>query len=359
MPETVSYVCPCCGGKIEWNGGTGKMKCPFCDTEFETETLEDFAGALQAQPEENMEWEDTAGQTWDGEEDSVSTYRCQACGGVLMTDAATAASKCPFCDSPVILTDRLSGERKPDLVIPFGVDKEGAKAALQKHLEKKFLLPKVFREENHLDDIKGVYVPVWLFDAQANAYIRFHATKTRSWTDSRYSYTETTHYSVIRGGTLEFENVPVDGSSKMDDTLMEAIEPFDAGKGVDFETAYLSGYLADRYDVSAEETVRRANERIRQSTLDEFQKTVQGYSGVVKESDSLELRDGRTRYALYPVWLLNTTWKDKSFTFAMNGQTGKFVGNLPVDRGKAALLFAAVTLVVTLLTYLVGALLMG
>ena len=174
---------------------------------------------------------------------------------------------------------------------------------------------------------------MWLFDTDANAHVRYKATRTRVWSDSQYRYTETSHFAVTRAGGIGFENVPVDGSTKMDDTLMESIEPFDIKGAVDFQTAYLSGYLADKYDVDAQASIGRANERIKRSTEEAFASTVQGYTSVVPVSSNIKLQNGRARYALYPVWILNTKWNDQNFTFAINGQTGKIAGDLPMDKG--------------------------
>ena len=227
---------------------------------------------------------------------------------------------------------QFSGSLKPDYVIPFKIDKKAAKAALKKHYEGKRLLPKVFKDENHIDEIKGIYVPVWLFDADADANIRYKVTKVRVWSDQNYDYTETRFYAVSRGGKIGFERVPVDGSSKMDDTLMESIEPFNFSEAVNFQTAYLAGYLADKYDVDSEQSIGRANERIKKSTENEFAATVQGYATVTPEATSIRLQNGKAKYALYPVWLLNTTWNGEKYVFVMNGQTGKFAGDLPLDK---------------------------
>ena len=228
---------------------------------------------------------------------------------------------------------QLSGDLRPDLVIPFKLDKEAAKEAYQKHITGKRLLPKVFKDQNHIDEIKGVYVPFWVYNAKSDADIRYKATRTRTYNTPTHHCVETSYYSIVRGGTLDFERVPVDGSTKMADDLMESIEPYNFFEAVDFQTAYLSGYLAERYDVSMEDSRSRASERIKKSTEDTFRSTVNGYATVTRESGSVSIGDGKTRYVLYPVWLLNTTWQDKKFTFAMNGQTGKFVGDLPVDKG--------------------------
>lgn len=334
MPVLQEYKCPCCGGAIAFDSTIQKMKCPYCDTEFEMETLKKYDSELKNEPADDMQWQTTAGSEWqDGEADGLRSYVCKSCGGEIVGDENTAATACPFCGNPVVMMGQFSGALKPDYVIPFKLDKKAAKEALTKHYKGKRLLPKVFKDQNHIDEIKGVYVPFWLFDADADADIRYRATKVRTWSDSNYEYTQTSFYAVNRSGSIGFERVPVDGSSKMPDDLMESIEPYQFSDAVDFQTAYLAGYLADKYDVGAEQSVDRANKRIKRSTEDNFAATVQGYTTVVPEATSIRLQNGKAHYALYPVWLLNTTWNDQKYTFAMNGQTGKLVGDLPLDKG--------------------------
>ena len=333
MSVLQEYKCPCCDGGIAFDSSVQKMKCPYCDTEFELEAIASYNDDLKQIPAEDMRWNTADGGTWsEGEEDNLLGYVCNSCGGEIVADENTAASACPFCGNPIVITGRVSGSLKPDLVIPFQLDKKAAKEALKKHYSGKKLLPRVFMDENHIDEIKGIYVPFWLFDADADANMRYRATRIRHWSDSQYNYTETIFYSVIRGGKISFNHVPVDGSTKMADNLMESIEPFDLNQAVDFQTAYLAGYLADKYDVDANASMERANDRIRQSTSNAFAATVQGYASVIPQVSSIQLRNGTIRYALLPVWLLNTTWNGKRYTFAMNGQTGKFVGDLPMDK---------------------------
>lgn len=336
MQTLQEYKCPCCGGAIEFDSTLQKMKCPFCDTEFDVETLKDYDAGLHNE-QDSMEWETSAGGQWkEGEAEGLRSYICKSCGGEIVGDENMAATSCPFCGNPVVMMGQFSGALKPDIIIPFKLDKKAAKAGLMRHLTGKRLLPKIFKDQNHIDEIKAVYVPFWLFDTDANAQVRYRATKLRTWSDSNYDYTETSHFLVSRGGSIGFEHVPVDGSSKMPDDLMESIEPYDFSAAVDFQTAYLAGYLADKYDVDAEESVERANARVKKSTEDAFAATVQGYATVTTESSNIRLHGGKAKYALYPVWLLNTTWNGSRYTFAMNGQTGKFVGDLPVDKAAAA-----------------------
>ena len=355
MSDLKEYKCPACGGSIEFDSHLQKMKCPYCDTEFELDTLKEFDEQIKreaAQEDDLSGWQTDAGGEWqEGETDGMNVYTCQSCGGEIIADETTGATNCPYCGNPVIMTAKFKGALRPDLVIPFKLDKKAAKEAYYKHIKGRRLLPKTFRKENHIDEIKGVYVPFWLFDADVNADVRYKATKVRTWSDHDYDYTETSYYSVERNGDMAFASVPVDGSEKMPDDLMESIEPFDMSKAVDFQIAYLSGYLADKYDVTAEESIERANARVKQSTEEAFAATVQGYKTVTAENSSVQFNNGKAKYALYPVWLLNTTWNGNKYTFAMNGQTGKFVGDLPVDKAAATRWTAILAVAFTAVTY--------
>lgn len=357
MSALLEYKCPCCGGAVEFDSSIQKVKCPYCDTEFDMDILKSYDDDLKSGGDENLTWETQAGSQWqEGETEGLRSYVCKSCGGEIIGDENTAATSCPYCGNPVVMKEQFSGNLKPDYVIPFKLDKNAAKAGLANHLKGKVLLPKLFKSQNHIDEIKGIYVPFWLFDADVDADIRYKATKVRHWSDSRYDYTETSHFSVFRAGSVDFERVPVDGSKKMADDIMESIEPFNFKDAVDFQTAYLAGYLADKYDVTADDSIDRANQRIKKSTEKTFADTVQGYSSVIPESTNIRLSNGKAKYALYPVWLLNTNWEGKSYTFAMNGQTGKFVGDLPMDK-KAFWrwlfgLAAAIAGVVFLITFL-------
>ena len=327
-------TCPACKAELNCDTSVKGATCPTCGAEFEMEELQAYAAQMAKKGEDNMNWDTAAGGQWQaGEADGLRVYGCTQCGGEIVADETTGATACPYCGNPVVLTGHFAGILKPDLVIPFEVDKKAAVEALQNHYKGKRLLPKVFKDQNHIEEVKGLYVPVWLFDADADASVEYEATKVHRWSDSEYDYTETRHYAVIRDGGIGFENVPVDGSSKMDDTLMESIEPFDISGAVPFKTAYLPGYLADKYDVDAEASIGRANERIKKSTEDAFRSTVMGYTTVTAVDSNIRLQNGKSRYALYPVWILNTDWNGQKFTFAINGQTGKIAGDLPMDKG--------------------------
>lgn len=348
MPNVMEYKCPRCNGILEFDSRLQKMRCPYCDSVFTVEEMQGKDAALGQKPPAQQ-----AQQTQDPELSSMGVYTCNSCGGELVADENTAATHCPFCGNPVMLTGRLSGQWKPDLVIPFRKTKEDAKQALREFTAGKKLLPKLFRSENHIDEVKGVYVPFWLFDAETDTRASFEGIRTRTWRQGEYQYTERKHYDVVREGTIGFDNVPVDGSAKMPADLMESLEPYDTTQAMPFQTAFLSGYLADKYDVGSEESAKRADERIKQSAEDAIRSTVSGYDSINLIGSDVQIDRAKPKYALYPVWMLTTTWQDKQYRFAMNGQTGKFVGTLPVDKGAYWRWFALYTGIIGGITWLI------
>lgn len=358
MSDINEYKCPSCGGAIEFDSHSQKMKCPYCDTEFDLETLKKYDEQLSKEAEQKddiSDWQTDPGKQWqEGETDGMNVYTCKSCGGEIVSDENTGATSCPYCGNPVILTERFKDALRPDMVIPFKLDKKAAKEAYYKHIKGRPLLPKVFRRENHIDEIKGIYVPFWLFDADVAADARYKATKVRTWSDSDYDYTETSYYSVDRSGNMSFVSVPVDGSSRMPDDLMESIEPYKVADAVEFQTAYLSGYLADKYDVDAQQSTDRARERMKESAQDVLRDTVKGYASVIPENTNVRISGGDAKYALYPVWILNTTWRGKKYIFAMNGQTGRMTGDLPVDNGAYTRWLLGLTAVFSIAAYLVA-----
>jgi DNA-directed RNA polymerase subunit RPC12/RpoP len=370
MSDLLDYKCPACGGALEFDTASQKMLCPYCGSQYEMSQLQqkdtvlntqqpDMGAAPASQQGDQFNWDGTAGQDWNGEDANMSVFVCKSCGGEIVGDANTAATACPYCGNPVVMSGRLSGMLKPDFVIPFKLDKKAAKEKLKSYVASKKFAPNSFKSENKLEEIKGIYVPYWLFDSNINAAVSYEGTRVRTWSDRNYEYTETSYFDIYRQGNMSFANIPVDGSSKMPDDLMESIEPFNFAEAVNFQTAYLAGYLADKYDVDRDASIPRANERIKSSAESTLKDTVQGFATVTPKYSSVQLMNGVSKYALYPVWLLNTDYKGTKYTFAMNGQTGKFIGNLPVDKGKLTRLFLGVAAGVTAAVYVVGSLLLG
>lgn len=336
MEQAAHYRCPCCGSSLTFGSQSQQLECASCGNSFPLDTVQQFNDAqVENTSDDQLQWQYVGGGGYDESEAAhLRSYRCQACGAEIITDETVAATECVYCGNPSVMPGVFSGGYRPDGVIPFKKSKKEAQDALRNHCKGKKLLPNKFIDENRIEKVTGVYVPFWLFQAEAEADCTYKATKVSRHRQGNYEVINTAHFLVRRGGHLGFNQVPVDGSSKMDDTMMESIEPYDSEKAEQYTTAYLSGYQAQRYDVDADACQPRANERIRQSVAATMNATVVGYSSVVPVNTQIQLQHGKVRQVLFPVWMLNTRWQDKTYTFAMNGQTGQFIGDLPVDKGK-------------------------
>jgi predicted RNA-binding Zn-ribbon protein involved in translation (DUF1610 family) len=312
---------------------------------METAAWQAYDAALKQaeEPQAEVVWKDEDVTLW--KDASINALVCRSCGGEIVVEKTTVATECPYCGNAAVASKQVSDMLRPDFIIPFKLDKNAAMAALKKFYGGKPLLPKYFKDEKRIEKIIGMYVPFWLYDCDTSNNAVYNTTKTSSWTVGKTHYTKTDYYMVKRAGNMRFEKIPADGLEKMDDIVMESIEPFDYKDLKDFSMAYLSGYLADKYDVKAETNQPIIDKRVRKSVETALRATVQGYSSVNTKVLNVRMRNGQVHYALFPVWILNTRWGDEIYTFAMNGQTGKLVGELPVDWKKAAVISGIILLV--------------
>ncbi len=367
--QVTNYKCPSCTGPLHFQGKAGRLECEYCGNTYEVAEIEAlYAAAEEEAARGNKDVDkdsekkdihtqtkaDAAGDDWYTEDfenwglnEGMKAYSCPSCGAELICDESTAATCCPYCGNPTVVPGQFTGGLKPDYIIPFKLDQKEAETALQNHYKGKRLLPSGFAAGNRIREIKGVYVPFWLFDGRAEADTSFKASNSKTYKSGDYEITETEHYNVRRAGIVEFEKIPVDASSKMPDEHMDAIEPFDYSELKDFSTAYLLGYLADKYDVSLEDSSERADERARTTAVDTMRSDVKGYQNCTLKDSRVDLKRGKVHYGLLPVYMLGTRWEGSEYLFAMNGQTGKLIGDLPYDKGKYWKYFALVTALVT------------
>lgn len=341
--ETIrNYKCPCCGDSLVFVGET--LRCESCGNEFSPDSMrqvdemqEDVGGGSK------YDWEHYEPRSYEDTEDiKLSGYSCPSCGAEITGDDTLGATVCPYCGNATIVKRQFEGTLRPDYIIPFKVDKKAAMAAFEDDFKNMPFLPDEFKSRKKIEEMSGVYVPFWVFDCDCNAAVSYRAERITHWSTASHDYTKTDYYKLYRSGSVSFANIPVDASKKADDTYMEAVEPFNYSEAREFNGAYLAGYLADKYDVSAEDSIERANERVTNSTVAAFSDTVDGFTGVVHEQTRVGFSDGKIRYSLLPVWLLNIRYRDKMYKFAVNGQTGKVVGEYPVDKGKRNRYFAKV-----------------
>ncbi|MDO4739134.1 MAG: hypothetical protein Q4A66_00555 [Eubacteriales bacterium] len=352
--STVAYNCPCCGAPLAYGAQSGKLECASCGNSYELEAIE----AMQApQSAGGVQFELPTEGFGAADAQSMQAFVCESCGAELMTENTTTATQCPYCGSPTVLPGRIEGGVKPEKVIPFKVTKEQAQKQFDEYFQGKLLLPNIFKNSrNRISEMRRLYVPYWLFDCDAEANIVYDAEKKEKETRGDWEIETTEHYIVRRAGSMRFENIPVDGSEKLDNEITESLEPYDLSEAVPFQPAVLAGSMADHADVNEGECEGRAVERVEYSIEQAIRSTVRGYSSVTERSKHIHAQGGKVTPVLMPVWLITTEKEGKTYTFAINGQTGKLTCDVPADKTKSFLwgggVFAVVLAIAALVLHL-------
>ena len=369
----VQLKCPSCGAPINFDVPSGKMKCSFCGASFTVEEVNQFNGISQANAELDAAHAQQAGTSGAGgsgaaggagaaatPETQISTapaegqpgwveppptyldeatgqkmaqFQCNSCGGEIIGSPDMVSARCPWCNNNFVATGQLTSTRVPDRMIPFAMTKEQALEAFKANMKGLKLIPREFKQVS-VDDIQGVYVPYWLYDATVAGEGNFSCENIRTWTDSEYEYTEHREYQVYRSANVAFLDVPVAGTTKVTDKITESVEPFDYTKSVAFSPAYLTGFMTNKYDVEAQDANPRALERMKDSTEEVLRNSISGYDTVSTINTSIQPAFGELEYVFLPMWLMNVKFQYKNYNYAMNGQTGKFVGTFPVSERK-------------------------
>lgn len=358
------YNCKSCGAELYWDSNANCLKCEYCDAEYQPD---DFGEADVESPQETtqkkMEPEkadEYAKATDDSDSIELVVYKCSHCNAEIVTAKSTIATTCAYCGRAISMTDKLVDNFKPDAVIPFLFDETKAKEAYKKYIHSSFLTPKDFGKESVIKKMKGVYVPFWLhsFEQTTNAVVYGENMVSSRRGDDKIIDHHMYHISVDASGT--FTNIPTDALKNLDNALMDALEPFDYNKLEEFNPAYMAGFYAEEYNEDEDTTLGRATERAKQTMLSGVEREAGAYGVKYIKSSNEKISDRKSRYAMLPVWLLNVEYKKKDYLFAVNGETGKIVGKLPIDVGKlisvAAAAFAGsyVLLVLLKLLLLIG-----
>ncbi len=346
--RALDHKCPNCGSKIIFVPGLGKWKCDNCKGEFDLETLKKFNNASS---EENNKSEEII------EDINYIEYHCKNCGAEIIADENTASTFCVYCGNTAILKSKLSGKFAPSKIIPFKKTKDEALEAFKNISKGKPLTPKFFNKQENIEKISGVYIPFWLFSIESEGNINVHATRVHTWVSGNTEYTKTDTFNVNRDGKMKYERIPVDGSKRFNDDLMTSIEPFDYKEMVDYNHAYLSGFLAEKYDVSDKDSEIIAKKRADETTKKTLLDSVKGYTSTILKDSKITNNIENVEYVLLPVWMVNVKYNDKFYTYAMNAQSGEFIGDTPISKGKVVLfsilIFLAVALLIVLFTYLI------
>ncbi|MCL2772773.1 MAG: hypothetical protein FWD71_05425 [Oscillospiraceae bacterium] len=332
-----SLKCLNCGADLKFNPTLQKWKCEWCDSEYTEKDLDVGAEGTNAAADNSN---DTVEFMSDAD---TKVYKCSYCGGEVFTDNVTSATFCVYCQRPITLGSQLSGVFKPDVVIPFQNTKDEALSAFKNYLKNKRFVPDAYKSDQNIEKLTGVYIPFWLYNGDVGFNMQGEGDIVTVRRSGNYEITKTDVFGVSREGAIHIEDIPVDASSRTPDDIMDSIEPFDFSKLTEFSSNYLSGFLAERYDEDRNQVYDRAKERFDGSAENKIKASLHKYAIVRRTVDKKRVDNVSSKYGLLPVWILYSNFKDKQYIYAMNGQTGKIIGNLPIDGGKvfryAALVF--------------------
>lgn len=336
----IIYKCPNCGAAMEFDSTTQKLGCKRCGTQLDVKTYErEYSSLIEdTEQEENSTVNENASkETQRGGVNAadMKIYHCQSCGAELVADEYTSATFCSYCGNPTLVQDRLQGDFTPQSIIPFKINKDQAVEIYRKWLKKGPLTPKALSRTSTIEKISGVYVPFWLYSYRARTRMNASAKNVRTETRGDTEYTYTDHFDVYRDVEAEFEKIPADASEKMPDREMDMLEPYNYADIEGFSMPYLSGYLSERYNYTAEQIENRAKDRAKGYIEDITRDTITGYTSVTTRSTNTDLDSQDKEYALLPVWMLNFRYNNKEFHFYLNGQTGKIVADRPISVARA------------------------
>ena len=296
------YKCRNCGANAVYSPEKGTMYCPYCDSQ-DSEELAPGGGMAV----------------------------CMNCGGELKPGDYMSVVKCEHCGTYVIFEERTEGCYTQHVILPFKLGKKEVQERIRARYAKSAFIPADFLSDAKLSEIEGMYIPFFLYDFDCHYDIRATGSKIRTWRSGNYEYTETSLYQVERDATIDFEKLPVDASIAMPDEAMDLIEPYDYKALEDFQTKYMSGFFAEKYNMDATELGPRAKDKAKADAKAIMNKTITGYSTITNRTDNVTMDEKKADYALLPVWCYSYKYKGKDYLFKMNGQTGKIVGKPPVS----------------------------
>ncbi len=325
-----TYKCPACGNALKYEPNSGNFACEFCRSTFDKAYLDKLDD--KAYMQENAE----GGEKERGREEGQLLYSCPSCGAELVTSDTTAATMCYYCHNPVVIVGRLEDAFRPDAMLPFKYDRDGARERFFKWMRKKKYVPKEFISEASVQRLSGVYYPYWLADYEASASFTGEGQVVTHSTTAKYHITTTKYYSVSRDGDISFRNLSRSALQKADRKLSDGVHPYQMEDLVDFAPAYLSGFMAEKRDI-AKDAIRESVEAELQGYAQPLITSGTPYASLVG-STTMKLKGNRYRYALLPAWVMTYRGEQgKMYYYAMNGQTGEVCGVLPVDKKKLLL----------------------
>lgn len=325
--------CSNCGGNLKFNPKTQQMHCEQCNS---------YQNIKEDKKINNNE-----------KSKELEICRCPSCGAQIITSDTSISTFCIYCKNTNIQTNKLKDEFHPHGIIPFQATKEDAIKAFEALQEGQSLVPQDFLTKENIKEIRGIYIPFWLLDINVKGKMKAKTKITKMSNTASASYTENIkNFQNTREGEIGYKLVPIDGSTHFDDDIMQSIEPFDYKDLKPYSSDYLAGFLSEIYDVKSDEALKIANKRIEKSAYEIFRKSLLSSTPTEIKVEEFKFTSTKVneKFVLLPVYLLNVKYKNKIYTFAMNGQTKKMIGNLPSSKKEEVLFILTRFLLFSLIT---------
>lgn len=343
--ESKIYKCPSCGNFLSYDPKSNKLKCEYCDTLVELQAVE---GAKELPYHQNVENQFIA---WQG----VKSIRCRSCGAVTMLSQYETAAKCPFCGaSNIVELDEIPG-LQPNGILPFRISKEDVHVYYKKWLKGKHLAPFKLKKEATKQPSQGVYIPVFTFDSMCNGTytIRYgkHYTVTVGTGKNRHTETRTRWY--LDSGVISnfFNDIQVEASKSIDQKTLSKLGGFDTDNSSSYHNQFISGYSAERYDKSLDESFSDAvvimDSVIKQMIISRYNADVVDYVNMNNSYNDITYK-----YILVPIWVFSYKYQKKTYGCIANGRTGKIIGKYPKSPFKISAIVLAVGAVVALAVWI-------
>lgn len=356
--DVLTHKCPNCSGPLLFDAKNQTFHCEYCGSVFTETEIEAFEKKEQPVTE-NSETTETISQTETTNESSESStetvdlFLCPSCGAEIVTDSTTAATYCYYCHNPVVLSGRISGKFLPESVLPFAIEKEAAVSQFLAWTKKKRFVPKDFFNQAQIEKLTGVYFPYWMVDAELDGDFDAEANSVSVWRVGDVEYTQTKKFAISRQGRMNFKEFIKNALSKnVTQKMVESVQPFAMDKAVPFKSQYLAGFQAEKRDIEFQEMAANVESELKTYGNNLLQDTISGYTTVYNKRSNITITSQNKHYVLLPVWIVTyrSSEQDKKiYYYAMNGQSGKVSGVLPIAKLKLALFAGGISLIVFLL----------
>lgn len=314
-------ICPKCSAELILDNENNKLKCEYCRSIF------------------------------DLEETKKEIYTC-SCGAEIIS--STELKNCIYCNSKELTPKSFKSKYNIDYIIPFEKTKKDAMNAFKKLCKDKWFMPKSFNINKKANEIKGIYIPFMLCDYDTTGVLETECDDISIWNSGGYKYTKTDKYKAIRGGNVSFENILVNTSNSFKNDILETIKPYNFKELKTFDKDICKNYLVEKNNKSKEDLIKEANEITKNYFKEEMKKDIKGFNKIKEKDSSINLYNLKVSFVLLPIWFLNIKYKNKTYTFAMNGQTGKINDNTPIDKMRIIFLWISTFLIIFALLLLLN-----